>query len=244
MKRLFYVMVVLCLCLLGGCVDYREDLTLNLDGSGTLSFRIGINESMLYMLDGSGNGDFEGDEIREKFNKTPGLTAIDHKSYLDNGIRWMEFKLAFEELEVLAEVDKAFDESGFIGVISIESDEDGNLLFTRAISIEEPDEYSKEMLAEILSEFHWEYTTQFPGKVINANAAEENINKETNTVKWSFNMASLLYRPQIMSATIVKPRPRTSIWFYVFASICILVVLLLIVALLIKKHRKKTTIEN
>jgi len=127
MKKVLYFMVLLGLVLLGGCYQYRENLVFNPDWSGRISFSIGIDETM---------EDLQEEDIKEQFEAIPGLRVMASQTVLEDGLRWVEFDVEFDDLEALAGVGEVFSSEGFFGEITVAEDEQGNWLYTRKIAIE------------------------------------------------------------------------------------------------------------
>lgn len=229
MKKVLTFIGLLCIFFLSGCVEYRESLVFNPDWSGNLTFSIGINEQF---------DDFQEEDIKQRLDQVNGLEVLASKTYYQGNMRWVEFDVEFNNLEALTGMDEAFNEVGFIGKITIEEDDKGNILYTRKLEKEASADTQDEMVDNILSQFYWTYRTKFPEQVISANAGENNIDRETNTIKWKINLAALISNPQIMSATIKQPQTAKIVWPLIILGIVALLVLVLGLYLYVLKGRK------
>lgn len=238
MKKLQIFLIGFFSLLLIGCLEYEETLTISSDGSGTLIFKMGVEESILEMSDDNDFQNFDENPIRQNFEGVDGIEVTESKSYTDKGVRWIEITLHFESLEQLSNAEENFDQRGFIGHLSFSKDADGNQVFTREISFqtpeEEQDEFSKNMMESVFGKYYWTYTTIFPRRVISANTSEKNINYEQNKVTWSFSLGSLFNEPQVMEATIAPPS-QSNLWYIILG----IVVIAGVVIFFLQKSRPK-----
>lgn len=100
MKRLFAITFLSILPV--SCIQYHEKMKLNSDGSGEITFAIGVSESFLN-LGGSGNElqNFDEDKIKGSFSNKEGIRVANSRTYTQDGNRWVEIKLGFESLHLL-----------------------------------------------------------------------------------------------------------------------------------------------
>lgn len=172
--------------------------------------------------------DFEIDEFIEVVEVADGLRLTDRTNYSNRGITWVGVTLEFDSVEQLAKLGTEEDSFPFIGEISVITDDDGNLSFERNLNLH--DDEAQEM-AFMFANTYWEFSIQFPGKVLYANTVDQNIDDETNTVTWIFSLASLMQKPQQMKATIVPP---SNVGFEAYLLI-IAIFLLVVVYVVIKR---------
>lgn len=208
MKRLLALALFL-VVLLSGCVQYNEHLTLDSQGAGTLTFKMGIMDMGAMFgddLDGLAEPIIEDEEELEEY---PGIKVVDIRSYSDEGMDWQEMTLEFESLAVLNE---AMGTDGFspLGTMSF-TQEDGHLMFRRvlpALSTEFGDEFmdDEEMPIEMFYMFfegmEWVYEITFPGRIVDSNAQDEEVDLAANTIRWSHQMLDLLPEETEMWAKI------------------------------------------
>lgn len=206
MKRLVGFMLLAAILVLTGCVIYDESMELNKDGSGKYTFGMGVTE-FSSLVD---TEEFLEDEPEEEIDLSeyPGITIIETNNYIDTetDIEWTNITLEFETLEALANALNT-NELFQIGEISFSKGEDGYMLFKRTIPlladhVEDFEGTDPAMLAMFLGEYHWNYKTKLPGRIVDSNAAEEDIDRATNTISWSFPFIDLIYGDQEMWAKI------------------------------------------
>jgi len=238
MKKLFSLILLSFVLLLLGCLDYNETLNLASNGSGVLTFKVGLNESLFNLGDSNTMDGFDESSIRKDFEGIQGVKVIDSKSYSEDGSRWTEVTLEFESLNDLSKVKDNVDQGDFIGQMSMQRDSDGNHHFTRTIALDnsEPDsnDFSSKMLESMMGKYSWTYQTKFPGKVISANTDQQNINSKDNTVTWTFSFGSLMRGPQVMEATFA-PAGNGNIWIMAFGIILVVGIGLV----LVQRNRKQ-----
>ena len=207
MKKL--LSFALLLVFLSGCIDYHEKMKINDDGSGEITFAVGVSESLFNLGDKSGDlNNFEESKIRKNFESKPGIKLIGTRTYASDGDKWIEVHLLFKTLEALNKAANDSSEQAMLGNSTLTKDTNGNLVFTKTItsnnnqsqSDSTSNETSKGMMEMMFGKYKWNYELTVPGKIISTNAEQNDINHNTNTVKWSLSMASLS-QPKILTVT-------------------------------------------
>ncbi|NMB15495.1 MAG: hypothetical protein GX980_00100 [Firmicutes bacterium] len=206
MKKLSVVVLLLSLLFLSGCISYREDLELNLDGSGKAAYLAGCVTFI------------EGGDFKYKLEVVDGFTVISDHVYEEGGCDYNEIIGEFESFDVIAEMARRGN--GFSGIITLTENDDGSCLFARDLTglparIEEnlgvdpsSPEFQSE-LAEMVEEYPelgLAYSVRFPGTIIDANANPEDIDQDANTVRWSFSLTEAVNDPPLMQATFMPQR--------------------------------------
>lgn len=189
MKKI--ILFTLLALLANACLEYKEKLKINDDGSGEIKFAIGINISL---FDGNKTSDdlkeFDESKIKEKYTGKKGIKCTGSRSYTEAGSKWIEITLEFDSLEDLVSASKDSSNLGMIGQINLKEDRNGNMVFEREISSSQKDS-TNNILNAMFSNYKWIYELTVPGKIISTNASENDIDKKTNTVKWYYNLASV-----------------------------------------------------
>ena len=212
MKKQPVVIFIALAFLLTGCIEYAEKMGFNKDGSGNITLKLGVDESMLSMGESENNGKFDEQKIRNELETSDGIKVTQSKSYSDKGKKWIEISLDFDSFESLSESSKKEKQGGFIGEISLVEEENGNLSFSRKISFGDPKKDNDEenpfegLFETMFSQYLWEYEIHFPTNILSANTADENIDITNNKVTWSFSLLSLTKGPQVIKATLAKPK--------------------------------------
>ncbi len=207
MKKLLGLTLVL-VVLLSGCVQYKEHLTLDRQGSGTLTFKMGVMDMGAMFGDDLDGLDEPIIEDEEELENYPGITVVDIRSYSDEGMEWQEMTLEFESLDILNE---AMGSSGFspMGIMSF-SQEGGHLMFRKALpalseefgDVMDDEEMPIEMFYMFFDDMKWVYEITFPGRIVESNAQDEEVDLATNTIRWSHQMLDLLSEETEMWAEI------------------------------------------
>lgn len=210
MKRLFAVIILS--SILVSCIQYQEKMKLNTDGSGEITFSVGISESFFNLGDQSGEmKNFDESKIKENFENKKGIKLLNSRAYTQEGNKWVEIKLSFESLEALMESNKDTTQQAMIGELSLTEDAKGNMVFTRKISKSDQsekndtnsDEIGTGMMEMMFGQYKWKYELILPGKIISTNAEKNDVDYSSNTVRWALSMASLS-QTNIMTVTFEK----------------------------------------
>jgi len=243
MKKSFLPIIILTAFIFSSCIDYTEKMKLNNDGSGEITFAVGMSESLINM---SGNAndknDFNEEKIKQNYSNKPGIEIVGSRSFVKDGNSWIEISLKFDSVENLQNASKDSSTLGMMGNISIKENENGNWVFTRKISEpnsqkESNDETNNGMLKLMFSKYRWQYELVLPSKIISTNADEKNVNPEKNTVSWNFDLSSLA-NGQVMTVTYEKIK--TTSYVYVIIG-ALLLILLSAAALNLTKKKKLET---
>lgn len=196
--------------ILSGCLDYKEKMKLNSDLSGEIQFSIGISEQLFNLGSNSPEmKDFNEEKLKENYSKKEGIRFISSRSYSEAGNRWIEVKIAFEDIEHLMSATEDSTQKGMTGQISLIEKDNGEIVFTRNIFGNESekdttaDDLSKGMMNMMFGNLSWKYELIVPGEIISSNA--DSIVQSTNTVYWSFPLSSLSER-KLMSVTFVNTK--------------------------------------
>ncbi len=135
MKKLAYFMAVIISLSMLSCIDYKEKMKLNNDGSGEITFAIGLSEDLIKMGDGDNRiDDFNEDKIKKDYENKEGITFVKSRSYTNDGNVWIEITLEFNSVENLVNASKDSTSAGMIGQISLSNYENDNWVFQRGIS--------------------------------------------------------------------------------------------------------------
>ena len=179
---------------LSSCIEYREELWLEKDNSGSLVFEIGLPQ----------HTSIEDDEISELSivslcDTIDGLNVTGHSTYMIEDITWIHVDLEFEDILLLNEI-----ENEWFGEIYITEDEDGNRQLKRFITMSDTinvsnNEFGNMLKHAMLGQYSWIYTMHFPDKLYETNAPIARTDTLTNTAIWEYNLASLINEQKIMT---------------------------------------------
>ena len=198
MKKI--ILFTLIAVLTSACLEYKEKMTLNNDGSGEIKFAIGLNESLFSMnKDSVDVKDFDEAKLREKYSNAIGIEFIGSRSYVESGNRWIEIHLRFDSFDALVAASKDSSNLGMIGELKMHEGNKGTMIFERQISDgkngSETDsansEKGEDVFKAMFLNYKWNYELTLPGKIITTNASPNDVDEKTNTVKWYFTLGSL-----------------------------------------------------
>lgn len=223
-----------------GCLEYNEQMKLNSDFSGELTFSIGISEE-LFNLGGESSEleNFDENKMKENYIDKKGIKFISSRSYSEGGNKWMEVKISFESIEDLLNSTTDTIQKGMMGEISIKENEDGNFVFTRYVFGNEAqkdtsaDAMSQRMMDMMFAKYQWQYELSLPSKIISSNADPGNIDNNNNIVKWSYPLSSLSTK-QLLTVTFADPN-KSSLINYIIVFVVIIAAAVIILLMLRKK---------
>ncbi len=158
MRKIVIAVTTAALLFTANCIDYREEITLNADGSGSLKLHYAMEQKYMDQLesmsryvpknsndtiDDSGNTYFPDREKLEKMIDESS-TNVNVLSYLhEERGEWMvwEVELAFASLQEFADLGTALTEGEEAGIVEVvyEEQEDGTYLFRRYFSKSMPE---------------------------------------------------------------------------------------------------------
>jgi hypothetical protein len=246
MKKFQLLLLLLLPVLCAGCINYSEESWLDANGSGKISMEISTSEQFAALIAQENSGiSFSQKELEQPFKDLTGIKLEGVKIYHQNGNQIATVNFKFTSFKALNHINNSNGVFGFLGKISFIKDKKGQLVFTRTIAKinfnhstqtdgTSNNGFADSISAAMLSGYNWKYTIHFPGEVLSANTANDNINTKTNTVVWEIPLAKLLANSQTLTATIATPNP----WFiYIIVAGALLVVAIFI--LVITKFAKK-----
>lgn len=185
-----------------GCVKMNQEMTINKDGSGTMTMNYGMSEQMVAQMeamqamggedaDDSNGFDFDVESIKKDMSnlETDGIKLKDIKSVTKDGWRYIKMDMAFKSLEALSKTEYFGEDSG----ITLTKNDKGNYVLEQKpegmggdASTPEEKEQQKMMMNMMAAQFKgmevsWKMT--LPGKIIESNADKT----DGNTVSWKYS---------------------------------------------------------
>lgn len=241
MKILALIAYLIIFLILESCIEYSEKMKLNDNGSGEITFAIGINREILSL--GFGRDEFKNfneDSIKKNFSNKEGVEFINSRTFVKNNNRWIEVKLKFDSIEKLRLLNDS-TQNGMIGFISLTKDQEGNLSYTRKIFPYNRQNEQEEngILALMFSQYKWTYELKLPSNIISTNAHE--IDNNTNTAKWTFSLSSLASEKQMV---VVFEHKKEYYLIYLFIAGFILASFVAVYFIMTKKKKQKDVKQN
>ena len=201
--------LALSVLILGGCVEYRESLVLERDGSGTVVMAIGVNETLLRAAEVAESGLYDPASVLTALQAQQGLQILESRTETREGTRWLHLVLTFESLAALNGVDRIEQYRGLFGTVALSENASGQRVLTRTIHARLPDKvagsFLPSLLAPMFTRYSWSYEVRFPARVVESNG-ETATDPEggEKVVRWRFNLGDLVAEPRVMRATFAR----------------------------------------
>lgn len=237
--------------LLASCLDYREELWIKGNGSGRLHATITLKSEIGVPLSEETKPDQVEAQLREMFSATDGANVESYETYVDGKRRVYDLTVAFQDIRKLKPAVVAGNNNigAIFGDFEIARVPDGKLAIKRVVKLSdsEPETVESEepelgdalgkafggLVAEaMLSNYKLEYITHFPTEIVSANTPA--IDRESNTVTWTYTLAEASQGPLTMTADIKRPGG----WMMWIFGAFILVITAAIVVPALRKRNK------
>lgn len=237
MRSLVFGLAVL---VLGGCVEYRESLVLERDGSGTVVMAIGVKEALLRAAEVAESEMYDPASTLDTLRAQQGLQVIESRTETREGTRWLHLVLTFESLAALNGVDRVEQYRGLFGNFVLAENSAGQRVFTRTIRAALPEKvresFLTSLLAPMFAKYPWSYEVRFPSRVVESNGAKSTgPADEAQLVQWRFSFGDLVAEPRVMRATFA----RTGLGPAGIAVGVALMVIGIVVVQVLQRHRKR-----
>ena len=206
--------LALTLLLLGGCLDYEEEMWLNSDLSGRVAMNISVKEDLVRGHTGF-EKDMTEDGIRRDVERIPGVKLESFESFRDSGRVIAKIRLTFDSIEKLTRHETGLAESSpasLLGSVTV-WEEGGKIVLERSLRAlpsaksrgAGEDLVAKGLGSLLFSKNFLAYKLHVPGELITANT--QRIEGAARTVGWKFTLAQALREPPVMRVEWKKPFP-------------------------------------
>lgn len=237
MRSLVFGLAVL---VLGGCVEYRESLVLERDGSGTVVMAIGVKEALLRAAEVAESEMYDPASTLDTLRAQQGLQVIESRTETREGTRWLHLVLTFESLAALNGVDRIEQYRGLFGHFLLAENSAGQRVLTRTIRADLPEKiresFLTSLLAPMFAKYPWSYEVRFPSRVVESNGEESAGSAgDAQLVQWRFSFGDLVAEPRVMRATFA----RTGLGPTGIAVGVALMVIGIVVVRVLQRHRKR-----
>lgn len=199
-KNIRILLLAALMLLLSGCIEYREEIWLEKDGSGRLRFDVGLPEHTT----------IDQEEVSELSlvalcDSVDGITVTGSDTYLLEDITWIRVYADFEHILLLNELDNKW-----FGYITLEEHGD-SLCYQRIVSMSDTLEDSEKEFGRMLKyaffgQYNWDFTIHLPDKILDSNAPLMYVDSLENTITWEYTMASLINEEKVMRASYVAQK--------------------------------------
>jgi len=215
MKKFFKIILAFLLLTLASCMEYKEEMNLNKDFSGTIYMNF-IFQNFLLEGDNNTKLDKELQELKEKAKKYKGIDIIFIKKEPLASKTSYKIKIRFSDLKTLEKFlnEESSNRRGTNSRKSIYNfrlvELDDYIKFERVIRINEDRENyqdEEEAILEnltqlILTNYLWKFKITFPYKVLDTNGI---LLEDNKTVEWTFDLYTLSKKPVKMEVKMEKP---------------------------------------
>ena len=199
---------LLSVLILGGCVEYRESLVLERDGSGTVVMAIGVKEALLRAAEVAESGTYDPASALSALRAQPGLQIVESRTETREGTRWLHLVLTFESLAALNGIDRIEQYRGLFGTVVLSENAAGQRVLTRTIHARLPEKIGKSFSAVAhRADVQWlflELRGAIPAKVLESNGEPAGGEGDVKLVRWRFNLGDLVAEPRVMRATFAR----------------------------------------
>ncbi len=178
-----------------GCIEYREEIWLENDYSGTMMFEISLPP----------HTSIDDEEISELSivslcDSIEGVTVTASNTCMIDEITWIQIHAEFDNILLLNNISNEW-----FGHIYLDIDENGDHIYKRIITMSDTIDTSDNQIGKVLKyavfgQYSWIYTIHFPDKLYESNAPLMRTDTLTNTVTWEYNLASLINDQKIMTS--------------------------------------------
>ena len=195
--------------ILGGCVEYRESLVLERDGSGTVVMAIGVKDALLRATEVADAEMYDPVSAVTTLQGQQGLQIIESRTETREGTRWFHLALTFDSLDALNGIDRVEQYRGLFGKILLTENSAGQQVLTRTIHANLPEKVGESFLPSLIAPmfagYPWSYEVRFPAKVLVANGeTDPGADGDAKVVRWRFNLGDLVAEPRVMRATFAR----------------------------------------
>ncbi|MFA5436291.1 MAG: hypothetical protein WC372_09680 [Candidatus Neomarinimicrobiota bacterium] len=180
---------------LSGCIEYREEIWLEKDGSGSLLFEIGLPEYASIS-----DEDLSELSIVELCDSVEGITVTGSATYQVDKITWIQVFADFEHILLLNQV-----EDSWFGEIRLE-EEDGAVRYSRLITMSDTldnngEGFGNMLKHALLGQYNWSYTLHLPDKILDCNTPLMFRDTLNNNLRWEYTLASLINEQKSMTVS-------------------------------------------
>jgi len=242
MRKLLLLLPVV-LFVVAGCIDYEQETTLHMDGSGHAN----IHYSVVVGPFADETVPTEEDDIEGRYEGEPGIKVSNVKVTTEDEAIDVSYRIDFDDFDHFLEVhDGMLDPSRttftsgagrwkFVGVATGADEE--------ADAGEETDDESY----GLLSGYHVTYTFNFPGEVTSTNGE---ITDDYDTVVWNYTLADVMMGEFPMEAEGKKAEfPLgfvigiiVAVLVILICAVLIVVIIIVVIVLIVRKGKKRKTV--
>lgn len=234
------VISFLLLVLLSGCVDITQELTINSDGSGSISIDQGISKSVLDMGGDQGSVFNDLKKLETDLRADSTFKNIRVEEYTQDEMVHYKLSADFTNLDAMI---KAFGQANLGTPVSLEKLDNGNYRFRQEISpanlggesMNANDQASKEMVKSLFKDRFWTLRITVP------NIVSTNGQRNGNQVEWKIPLADLMTSSEAsvmeLEFSLKSGVNNLALYLLIGGGIFLLAALVLLIVILTRKKQ-------
>lgn len=192
-------LLILCLSIITGCLEYDEVLTLKKDGSGTLEMTIGIPLEM-----SKNDASFSEENIVNNLSEVEGFSIKNSNQYEEGESQYINVSLGFSSLDNFKELDT--QKFPFFEGNMTFMEENGVWTFVKLIGKEKnsPMAPDASMMNTMLDGISWKYQMAFPFNIISADVEHGELSVNGNRLNWEVELSTFAGGSTTLSVQMKK----------------------------------------
>jgi hypothetical protein len=240
---------LLALLALGGCINLKQELWLNADGSGKMTVDMGVSKSFLEVLSNSGTSDgrspFQALKDQYEGSADPLVKNLSPRQYTENEME--HYAVSFEVTDMRQYIEQqAARSQGGIADLSLKKLENGNLEFAQVL---DPGGQAAGLAGLDLSQVGTLFKDQYWIVVLHASGAVRvdptgSIQDDGATVEWKIPIAQLAASKTPIRLTAELKPQSAGLSGLDFSLVAVLAAAALVVGLIIFLRRPRRPAEE
>ena len=219
-----FLLIIFTAVLLGGCVDYDEEMWLNGDLSGRVNMVISVQEEIVKGTTGL-EKDLSEEGVRRDLERLPGVKLESFESFREAGKMVAKLRITFDSLEKLTRHETTAGEStplSLLGTLNVREEGSKWILERSLTALPETkakstgsDLFAKGLGSLFFSKNHLTYKLHLPGEIITANS--QRLDGKARTIEWNYTLAQAMRESPVMRAEWKKAFPW--VWLLIGGSV-------------------------
>jgi hypothetical protein len=237
------VLALVVVLALSGCINFKEELWFNADGTGKFSIDIGMSQSLIDMAKGSGSDPFE--DFKKEFEaKDPLVKNVSGKEYSDKvgGQDMKHYVITAEITDMFKYMEQQSKNSNETMNITVKKLENGNFSFTQNLAMGDnsglpTSGVDAKSLQSFLKDMYWTVVVHVPSVV----SADKTAKVSGGTVEWAIPIGDVMAATKPIELKLeYSPKGGGDFptWI-IFVIVGVVVVALIVVGVLLFLRRRK-----
>jgi hypothetical protein len=242
MKSARYIKVALVLFLLfllSGCINMKQEMWFNPDGSGKISIDIGMAESFLSMMGSGGTTSTPLDDFKKTYDasKDPNIKNVTPKEYTDKDMR--HYSVSFDVTDMKKYIESGSGSTDGSMDIKLATLANGNVTYTQKLAMSGASTgdlsstgMDAKQLESAFKDMYWTVIIHTP-QVVNWDKNKNGKQPDGGTVQWDIPMSQVFTSTDALSLSL-EYNPKGSVGpFSGGSSTVVIIVVIVVLALLV-----------